>query len=453
MRKILILGAGHSAPFLIHHLLSRAADLDCQITVGDLDGAAAQRRVAGHARGKGIAFDLRDPEHCAREFTDSDVVVSLVPPKLQALVARQCLAHGCHMVSASYRSREMIALDQEAKIAGLTLLCELGLDPGIDVMSGQKLIDGIRRKGGVVRSFCSYGGGLPEPAFDGNPLRYCVTWNPRNVAMAAEAGACFLDRNQIRLVPWHRMFAETWSVHVPGLGTMDAYPNRDSLAYRKVHGFEQIETLIRGTLRYPGFCNLWHQIVRLGLPNEQLQVPRLGSRTWGALTAMTLRPEDRGTLRERTARRLDLDPGDRVLDQMEWLGLFSDELVDVPGDRPTDALIALLERRLPLPPTARDLVVLHHELKIHYAKENRNESIQSTFLHYGDAGGSTAMARGVGLPAAIGVELLLGGEITERGVLLPVTPQIYGPILDRLEAHGLSFVDRIHPETKPQVDG
>ncbi len=445
MRKILILGAGHSAPFLIRHLLSRSLELDLSVTVGDLDGDAAARRVDGHERGRGIAFDLRDADQCAREFADAEVVVSLVPPQLQPLVARRCLAHGCHMVSASYRSREMVALGADAEEAGLTLLCELGLDPGIDVMSGQKLIDEIRARGGVVKSFCSYGGGLPEPELDSNPLRYCVTWNPRNVAMAAEAGACFLDRGKIRLIPWHRMFAETWTVDVPGLGAMDAYPNRDSLAYRSIHGFEQIDTLVRGTLRYPGFCRIWHQIVRLGLPNEQLQVPRLGTRRWCDLTAMTLRPEHEGSLRERTAQRLELAVDDPVLDALEWLGLFSEERIDVPGDRPTDALVALLQRKLPLPETHRDLVVLHHEIEIEDPQAQRRESLVSTLLHYGDAGGCTAMARGVGMPAAIGVELLLGGEITERGVLLPVTPQIYQPILDRLAANGLAFVDRVTP--------
>lgn len=446
MQKILILGAGHSAPYLIRHLLDRATALDLQITVGDLDVQAAHRRVRGHDRGRAIAFDLADSEACAREFSDTTVVVSLLPPPLQPRVARHCLEHGAHMVSASYRSPAMAKLDGEAKEQGLLFLCELGLDPGIDLMSAQQLIEDVHGRGGVVEHFASYGAGIPEPSFEGNPLRYCVTWNPRNVAMAGESGACYLQDGRMRLVPYPRLFESSWTVDVPGLGIMDAYANRDSLSYRDIHGLARrsVRTLIRGTLRYPGYCHTWQAIVRLGLPNEHLQIPRLGQRSYGELVSMCLPDGIPGeVVAERAANYLGMQMDDPAIQNLEALGLFSDTLIDVPGERPVDALIALLERRLPLPSGVRDMVLLHHELEVNYPERGERERILSTLTHFGDPDGITAMARGVGLPAALGVELILSGDLERRGVVIPVTDDIYEPILNGLAQRGLKFEEQV----------
>lgn len=446
MRNVLVLGAGHSAPFLIQYLLDRSAELDLQLTVADLDGEAAARRVGGHPRGQALAFDLADVEACRTQFSQADIVVSLLPPKLQPVVARQAIAHGTHMVSASYRSREMRRLEEAAAEAGCIILCELGLDPGIDIMSAQAIIDDVHGRGGRIDAFYSYGGGLPEPKFAGNPLRYVVTWNPRNVAMAGESGACYLEDGQVRLIPRHRVFASRWSVDVPGLGTMDSYGNRDSLSYREVHGIEHVQSLVRGTLRYPGYCHLWQQITQLGLANEQLEVPDLGTATWAQLVAMHL-PPGRGSVEQRTADFLGLAADDPAMDSLRWLGLFSEEPIAIDGQRPSEALVALLERRLPLDAAHRDMVVLHHEFEISYGSSAPRQRLLSTFTHFGDAGGMTGMSRTVGLPAALGVELLLSKPAIPPGIHVPVRPDLYGPILAGLADYGMTF-----EETTTDID-
>lgn len=453
-RNVLVLGAGFSTPYLIRHLLDTAADLDARVTVADVDRHAAEERVAGHERGRAIALDVTAPE-ASEEFERADVVVCLIPPALQPVVARRAIAHGTHMVSASYRSKEIRELEDDARDAGVAILTEMGLDPGIDLMSAQRIIEDIRHRGGVVERFLSYGGGLPEASFNGNPLRYCITWNPRNVAMAGESGAQFLHHGRVRLVPWRRLFETHWPVEVPGLGTMEAYSNRDAIAYRTIHGIENVETLVRGTLRFPGFCDVWHLVVQLGLPNEHLYVPHLARRTWGELLEMFLPDpadgEDASDLRGRTARHLGLEVGDGRLEVLQWLGLFSDEAVAVDGRRPVDALVGLLERKLPLAEGVRDLVVLHHELVARFGEEDggederavRRERTLSTFTCHGDPAGTpnglTAMARTVGLPAALGAEMLLRGEIERVGCLSPTDREIFVPVLAAMEAQGLVF--------------
>ena len=450
-KNVLVLGAGFSTPYLIRHLLDRAEALEAHITVADVDRQAAARRVAGHPRGRAIALDVTD-DAADSEFRRADLVVCLIPPKLQPTVARRCVEHRAHMVSASYRSRELRDLEDDARSAGVALMTEMGLDPGIDLMSAQRIIEEIRTRGGVVESFYSYGGGLPESEFDGNPLRYCVTWNPRNVAMAGEAGAQFLRDGQVRLQPWHEVFEQCWTVDVPGLGPMDAYSNRDAIAYQEIHGIEHVHTLVRGTLRFPGFCRVWQLLVRLGLPNEQLYVPKLADRTWADFLTMFLPLDVTGDdLRQRTAKYLGLQREDDRLQTLEWLGLFSDETIAVDGRRPVDALVGLLSRRLPLPAGVRDLVVLHHDFIARYDGESgadgpRRERILSTFACHGTPqgqDGTTAMARTVGLPAALGAELLLRGELSRVGALSPTDPDVYEPVLKALEAEGMTFDESV----------
>ncbi|MEM9557679.1 MAG: saccharopine dehydrogenase C-terminal domain-containing protein [Acidobacteriota bacterium] len=452
MRKILILGAGHSAPFLIHYLLEQAAALDASVTVADADEDAARRRVGNHERGRAVALDINDHAALDAELADASVVVHMLPPRFQAEIARRALAAGVHMVSASYRADDVASLDDDARARGVALLTELGLDPGIDLMSAQRLIEEIRERGGRVDRFLSYGGGLPDKSFRGNPLRYCITWNPRNVAMSGEHGAQYLRRGRIHLEPRHRVFPAHWPVEVPGLGRLDGYANRDSIAYREVHGLEHVRTLVRGTLRWPGYCDVWDLIVRLGLPTEDLHVPHLQERTWAELTTMFL-PHSQdtapGVLRERVARLLGVESDDRRLDVLEWLGIFSERRVGGRGDRPADGLAALLEERLPLPPGVRDLVVLHHEIDARVPSKSAGrlvvERTHSTFVCHGEPNGFTAMARTVGLPAALGVRLLLEGRLSRRGCLGPTDPEIFHPVLDALEAEGLRFEEQSAP--------
>lgn len=442
MKKVLVLGAGHSAPFLVHYLLENSSQLDIGVTVADARIEAAEAAVGGHSRGRAIRLDITHDEDRRREIGLADVVVHLLPPKFQPLIAEDCVAHGAHMVSASYCSKGVAELRDEAERRGLVLLCELGLDPGMDLMSASATTARIHADGGVIDSCFSYGGGLPDHRAESNPLRYFVTWNPRNVVMAGESGAEYMKNGRIRLLPWQRLFATTWAVDVPGIGVLEAHANRDSLSYRGTLGLDQAKTLVRGTLRYPGWGALWEQIVRLGLPNEQLEIPQLAACSYRELVEMFL-PEADGDIRERVADYLALDRDGEILAKLDWLGLFSDEPIGpVVGDSPAAALQALLSRRLALPPGARDMVVLHHEFGVIYPASGRSERILSTFIEYGEPGRFTAMAKSVGLTAALGVEWLLTVDSRPRGVLLPTQPQIYQPLLSKLERLGMGFKER-----------
>ncbi|MHC4947100.1 MAG: saccharopine dehydrogenase C-terminal domain-containing protein [Planctomycetota bacterium] len=449
MKHVLVLGAGHSSPFLVHRLLELAVEHDWFVTVGDLRAEAALALVGAHPRGSGIEFDVNDAALRSTLIAQSDVVVCMLAPQYQNLVAWDCVNHERHMLSVSYQDQTIRDLAPDAQRQGVLLLCELGLDPGLDHMSAMSVIHRLRADGGRVTEFCSYGSGIPAPGQETNPLKYIVTWNPRNVVMSSEQGAQYIEEGQIKIVPWHHVFHHTWPVEVPGVGVLEAYPNRESLSYMEAFGLEHVRTMVRGTLRYPGWSETWAKIVELGLPNEQLRIPDLANRTYAELVAMFLPLGALGPrLEARLAEFLDISPTGRIMDNLRWLGLLSDELIGDVGDTAAAVMIHLLARKLPLTPDLRDMVILIHKLTVEYPHDGRPpEEILSWLVAEGDPGGFTAMARTVGLPTALAVKLLLTGGISLTGAHIPTHPSIYEPILREARQEGLVFEERVEPLT------
>ncbi len=445
MKNVLVLGAGKSSPYLISHLLRLADEHDWFVTVGDMDMEMAYDRIGGHARGSAIRFDVNDSDLRTRQIRNSDLVVNMLSPAFQELVAWDCLANGKHMLSVSYRGQGVRNLERDAQRKGVVLLCELGLDPGIDHMSAIALIRRLRSEGARITSFCSYGSGIPSNDQPHNPLRYAVTWNPRNVVMAAEAGAQYLENGKIKIVPHHHVFHHTWPIEVQGVGMLEAYPNRDSLSYMKSFSLKDVTTMIRGTLRYPGWSETWSRVVQLGLPNETLRIPNLAERTYAEVVEMFL-PQSAGgdNLHSRVANYLGISPTGKIMENFSWLGLFSDEPTGCQGETAAEMMIDLLSEKLPLGPGQRDMVVLLHKLKVDYPDSDRPaERITSTMVARGEPGGFTAMSKTVGLPTALAAKLILTDQISMAGTLIPTHPSIYAPILEELAEAGIAFTEEV----------
>jgi saccharopine dehydrogenase-like NADP-dependent oxidoreductase len=444
MRRILVLGAGQSSPYLTRWLLDRARARDWHVTVADTDGDAAADRVGRHERGTALRLDVADPEERGRRLDEADVVVNLLPPRFELPVAWSCVEHRTPMVTASYLDPGVAALDADARSAGILLLAEMGLDPGIDLMSTMTLLEEIRERGGRVVGYESYGAGVPDPGEVDNPLSYAITWNPRNVVMAGQEGALFRRDGRLRAAPATRLFRTTWPVAVPGIGTMEAYPNRDSLRYVEPFGLHDCPTVIRGTLRFEGWCVTWHHVVRLGIPLETLRVPGLPDMSWRELVAAFLpdpaRPETDDDVEEAAASFLGLVPGHPVMERLRWLGLFGDEPIGGGVSTPAQALERLLRTRLRLSPDGRDLVILLHRLA-YTRRDGTRGTVVATLKEWGEPGGLTAMARLVGLPIGLVVERILSGELGVTGTHIPTHPGLYRPILGALAREGVTFQD------------
>jgi saccharopine dehydrogenase (NADP+, L-glutamate forming) len=437
MKSVLVLGAGLVAKPLVDYLLEQP---EYHVRVATRTVSKARRLVGGKPRGEALSLDVSDRDALANLIGQADLVLSMVPYTHHVPVARLCIEKGKNFVSTSYVSPEMKKLDADARRSGLILLNEVGLDPGIDHMSAMRIIHRIKDAGGAVESFTSFCGGLPAPEANTNPFGYKFSWSPRGVVLAGKREAQFLKNGGIVRVAPEDLFKECWIADIEGLGSFESYPNGNSLPYVETYGIPSAQTLVRGTYRYPGWCDTWVAIKKLGLLDETEK--DFGSLSLAGLTA-SLAGGAAESARDDAARFLKMPEESEVLDRLEWLGLFSDGGLPVRKGSLLDVLAALLLEKLVYEPGERDMIILRHEFIARYA--TGKEKIRSTFVGYGEAGRTTAMAKTVGLPAAIASRMILEGRIEETGVHIPVKPDIYEPILNELENVGISFTEESEP--------
>ncbi len=443
MKNVLILGAGQSTPYLINYMLKESEKHNWFVTVCDRDYELAASRIGENQNGVAIEFDVNDERMRKAQISKADVVINMLAPTFQYLIALDCLNYGKHMITASYENINIPDLHKDALRKNILILNEMGLDPGIDHMSAISLIHQIKDNGGKIRSFISYGSGLPAPEVEANPLHYCITWNPRNVVMAGESGAQYMENGKMKILPHHSLFQRTWSVEVEGIGMLEAYPNRDSLIYIDLFKIPEVETMIRGTLRYPGWSETWLQLVRLGFPNEGMRMPHLSAMTYQQLTETFLPLNDSGNrIKQRVANFLGINPTGSIMSKLEWLGIFSDQKIKGNPKTPAEVLRDLLIEKMPLPAGARDMVALVHEIEADYPDENKKIRKTSTLIEFGEPNGFTAISKTVGLPAAIAAKLLLTDQLPITGCQIPTHPVIYNPVLKELENLGLKFTEK-----------
>lgn len=439
MRKILILGAGRSASSLIQYLIQHAATQDWRITVADRDPALAAALVKdGSHVATGTALDATEAEARGVLIAQHDLVISMLPAFMHMDVVKDCLRLKKHVITPSYVPDALWAMDAEFKAAGLMVLNEMGLDPGIDHMSAMRILDRIRAEGGRMEAFESYCGGLVAPESDDNPWGYKFSWNPRNVILAGQGGAAkYIRDGATKYIPYHKLFKQTVRVEVEGLGAFDGYANRDSLKYRSHYGLDDIPTLLRGTLRKAGYCQAWDSFVQLGCTEDGFQMELDANATWADYLDAFLPHCQECATRENLANYLGLEQHGEVMQKLDWLGLFDNRPIGVGGRSPAATLQHLLEQKWKLEANDKDMVVMWHRFR--YAVEGQHQTIHASLGVIGNDQVHTAMAKTVGLPIGMACKLVLNGEITDRGVLLPLKPSIYDPVLNELETLGIVF--------------
>jgi saccharopine dehydrogenase-like NADP-dependent oxidoreductase len=440
MKTVLVLGAGRSSSSLISYLLSNADQHDWQIIVGDISEASALSRISGHLRGKAISFNIENTSSSREVIKQADVVISLMPAFLHPAVAKICLEFGKHLLTASYVSDDMKAMDAEAKRKGLLFLNECGLDPGIDHMSAVQVINEIKKQGGVLSSFESFTGGLIAPETDReNPWRYKFTWNPRNVVLAGQGTAKFLQEGHYKYIPYQHLFKRITPVRIDGYGNYEGYANRDSLKYIDTYGLTGIKTMLRGTLRNEGYCSSWNIFVQLGCCDDTYEMENVSRMTHHDFIDSFLDHDAKTNVEEKLIRRFNLNMNGVELTRLRWSGLFSDERVGLSKGTPAQILEHILNKRWVLAPDDKDLVVMWHRFV--FERGAKKFETQASLIAKGDDSINTAMAKTVGLPLAIAAKLLLQNKITRRGVVIPIHEEIYSPILAELKQLGIELTE------------
>jgi len=441
MKKVLVLGAGLVCRPLVRYLL----DKGFEVTVASRTVSKAEALVAGHPHGRALPLLADDTAKLEELVKEHDLSVSLLPAPLHPVIAEMCIRHRKHMVTTSYVSPKMKALDKPARDAGVMILNEIGVDPGIDHMSAMRIIHDVEQRGGKVVSFRSYCGGLPAPDANDNPWGYKFSWSPRAVCTAGKNSAKFREDGKQVDIPGPELFTCNHPVKVDGVGELEAYPNRDSLSYIDIYGLKGIETMFRGTFRYPGWCKTLKAVVDLGMLDET-PVTYPAGMTFAQWMAGLIKADSPDNIRQKVAAHLKMDAQANPLDRMEWLGLFSAEPLPITERETTalDILAARMNEKMAYRRGERDMIVLVHKFVAKF-KDGRTERISSTLIDYGQPDGDSSMARTVSLPAAVGVRLILTGAIKETGVHVPVKPEIYNPVLDELETLKIRCVEKTEP--------
>ncbi|MBS1681882.1 MAG: saccharopine dehydrogenase NADP-binding domain-containing protein [Bacteroidetes bacterium] len=443
MKNILVLGAGRSTSALISYLVKHAVDNDWHITVADFSKAAAEERIGKSIRATAIGFNTDTINENKIIFDNTDVVISMLPAAFHPIVAKVCLEKKKHLLTASYVSDDMKHFDGEAKALGLLFLNECGLDPGIDHMSAMQVINKIKAMGGQLFSFESFTGGLIAPETEPqNPWRYKFTWNPRNVVLAGQGTAKYLQEGMLKYIPYQQIFQRTTPISVPGLDQYEGYANRDSLKYVDVYGIRECKTVLRGTLRNKGYCNAWNIFVQLGCCDDTYTLESVGEMRHRDFISSFLdsqfSSEEEGV--QTICKRFNLSPEGEEIKRLRWSGLFSDEKIGLTTGTPAQVLEHILKKKWKLKPGDKDFIVMWHRFK--YLLNGKEKEIQAWLSTTGEDETQTAMAKTVGLPLAIACKLLLQNKIKSRGVVIPVIPEIYDPILHELKLFGIELKER-----------
>ncbi len=437
MKNIFVIGAGRTATALIAYLLENAGLHQWKITVGDFDYNLVDQKIGNNPLGRAIKFDALDDLQREKEISNADIVISFLPPTMHELIASECLKQKTNMVTASYISSGMMKLDEDVKKSGLIFLNEMGLDPGIDHMDVMQMKEKVEGEGGEIISLKSFCGALISPESDDNPWHYKFTWSPMNVILAGQGNARYKENSEIKEVPYEKMFLNTEKIRVPGLGSFEAYPNRDSISYIQKYGLDSVSDFYRGTLRRPGFCEAWDALVRIGLTDNKRVWKRTDDMTFSEWIKSSLPCSNGKPLEDEIASYLNISKNDETFKKISWLDLFSHRKINNGQATSAQILLNLLMDKWEFRDGDRDMVVLQTEIK--YKSSGGRKKISSTMIYKGKDKLNTAMTHTGGLPAGIAVKLIAEGAIKEKGVVIPIHPDIYIPVLKELEEYGIKF--------------
>lgn len=439
MREILIVGAGKSTSVLIDYLLKESESEKLFLRIGDIDLENARKACQDHPNCEAFELDVFRTESREPAIKRADIVISMLPARFHIEVAKDCLKFEKNMVTASYISDEMKALDEEVQKKGLVFMNEIGVDPGIDHMSAMQVIDRIRDNGGKMLLFESFTGGLVAPESDNNLWNYKFTWNPRNVVVAGQGGVAeFIQEGKYKYIPYHRLFRRTEFLEIEGYGKFEGYANRNSLKYQSIYGLEDALTLYRGTIRKVGYSRAWNMFVQLGMTDDSFKMKNSENMSYRDFINSFLPYSPSDSVELKTRHNLKIDQDDIMWDKLLDLDIFNPEKkIGLKDATPAQALQKILMDKWTLSPDDKDMIVMYH--KFGYELNGEKKQIDSTMVHIGEDQSKTAMAKTVGLPVAMATIMILNGEIKTPGVQLPIRKEVYNPILEKLSSHGIKF--------------
>lgn len=442
-KEVLVLGAGHVSGPLIEYLCRDSKVHVTLVSSSDMELNNQIKFGSQYNNIRPVMMDVAQKQDSLSNLVEnSDLVVSLLPYSLHPMVAKMCIANRTNMLTASYMTDELGQLHEEAQAAGVTILNEIGLDPGIDHLLAKQIIDQVSSNGGKITSFYSYCCGLPTPEFADNPLGYKFGWNPIGAFAITMNGAKWKENNEIQVAePGYLMdHARAVDNFLKGF-SLEAFPNRNSLSYQDLYNLPDAKTIIRGTIRYRGFSDTIIALRALNLM-DRTSHPCLQPGNGSELTWRQFMAELLGHSQDLSLNNLKhlifekVGKCEKRLNAIIDLGLLDDQEQVVKCNNPFDTVRAKIVNRYPFKADENDLIIMRIIFGIEWADRSQEEKSLSMVV-YGNSSGFSAMAKTVGYPAAIASKMVLEGEIQKKGMVMPLSPEIYQPILKRLRDEGI----------------
>lgn len=438
MTQVLVLGTGYVVRPLVDYFIDKCK---YRVLLASRDNNHSGLIIAGRSLGTRVLWSAKPPYiELDKMVKGMDLVVSMIPPSMHVVVANACIKHGVNMITTSYVSEEMKALDDEARKAGILILNEIGEDPGIDHMGAMQMIEQVKEEGGKVISLKSYGSGIPSFEHNNNPYGYKFSWSPRGLLAAAQTPAAYIKNGEKVEVSANDLFLKSSLVEVEGLGTFETYANRDCSEYLSDYDLKGIPDFYRGLLRHPGYCNSIQSMKDLDLLDDDRSHDLQGV-TYREFTARLVGVEASADIKLAVANKLSLKVHSDIIMQFEWLGLFADATIHMSKGTNADVLLGLMMERMSYKDYEKDMIIIHNELTVEF--EKRIEVRTATMKVEGRPFGHSAMSRAVSLPAAIASRLVIDGVIRAKGVLKPITKEIYKPVLAELAENGFRFEHKV----------
>jgi saccharopine dehydrogenase (NADP+, L-glutamate forming) len=431
MNKVLILGAGLVVKPMVEFLLEHNFTVKIATTTKE----KADRMINGHPNGSSQRWSTDETDTLEKLVNEHDMAVSFLPYRYHTLVAKMCIKCNKPLVTTSYVQPEMQALDESAKKAGVIILNEIGLDPGIDHMTAMKVIDHIHNKGGKVEGFYSLCGALPAPEAADNPMKYKFSWSPKGVVLASRNSALYLKNGKRVVIEPLNLFKDRFSYDFPGIEDLEVYPNRDSISYIDIYKIHEATTMYRGTFRYKGWCETLDAMKTLNMLDDVI-IDYSGMDYAGFLSERAVTGNT--DLRKKVALKLGIPEGSVAMESLEWLGFFSGEKMNAGKTSPFEITASRMINKMMISDNERDVVLMQHIFLADYPG-GKKEVIKSSMLDFGSPATNTAVARTVALPAAIAVKMILEKKINLTGVYRPVVPDIYIPIIEELKTLGIEM--------------
>lgn len=436
MKRVAVLGAGFVTKPAVDYFIDRCG---YEVIVTSLKKSEAEKLIGGRPSGKAFALSIDQLDLLDQIVSNVDLVMSMIPPSMHIPVAQASLRYRKNMVTTSYISPEMEALDEFCRERGILILNEIGEDPGLDNMGSKRLIDQVRTGGGKVSTVLSYGAGLPAFENNNNPMGYKLSWSPKGIILAAQAPAAYLKRGKVVNVPAPDLFNHHWIVELEGVGPFETYPNRDCTKYLKSFKLTKDVSFFRGILRNIGWCNTMKGLSALQLL-DTTDEKDFADTTYAEFTANLIGAENPENILQKTASFFNIRDNSDLIKKLKWLGFFNDQRIDISKGTNADILVDMMIRKMSYGPLEKDMVIIHNEIIAEFP--TCEEKRVSTLMVKGEPGGDSAMSKAVSLPAAIASKLILEGKIKAKGVRRPTLSEIYQPVLDEMSGFGYRFKDK-----------